>query len=188
MKITLDQFCEQWCPKGNIKLKMNQFQYNIEEFTTRVGDYTRRTFQASFFNQGFYKGKQWQCKKSKWSEKFPHPILLDTSTLLRSIKGDGKGINRVGFRHDGSKIYRKGAKYIIQTSEISSPDKGKRGKNSHAKGYAAIHNTDPSLHEFTVNQYSKKKPTQRPFIGFSTQTDEYIENNFISLIFKGFPC
>lgn len=183
MKITLDEFCEQWCPKNNARIRRLQFEHGVEDFTTLAGNYTRRTFQASFFYQGFYKGASWQPKKSRWSQKFPHKILIDTSNLLRSIRHDPSKLRT----NNKSRIYAKIEKYEISTNELSFPVKGKRGKSS-GIGYAAVHNTDPKISGYFVNQHSKRRPIHRQFIGFNPRTDEYIRQNFVPIIFKHFPC
>ena len=86
------------------------------------------------------------------------------------------------------RIFRKGARYCMWTTEKSFPVKGKRGRSKERYGhYAAIHNTDPKFGLYTVNQYSTRRPVHRQFIGFSPKTDDYIAAHFIDMIFKGFP-
>jgi hypothetical protein len=112
--------------------------------------------------------------------------MMDTETLKNFIKGEGRETNLSGWRENGTKLFRRGAKYYIWTDEKSVPQRGKRGKNGHYSKYAAIHNSDPRLTNYTVNQYSSRKPVQRQFIGFSEQLDGEIKQ-FIPMIFKGFP-
>lgn len=83
---------------------------------------------------------------------------------------------------------RKGARYSIWTTEKSIPIKGKRGRSKNRYGhYAAVHNTDPKFGLYTVNQHSSRRPVHRQFIGFSPKIKDYIADNFMDMIFKGFP-
>lgn len=187
-KITLDQFISQWNSKMPVA---NRLDFNIMEFTTKAGDYSRRYFQMSFAQGGFYaSGNKWKPRESRWGKKFTHPIMIDTSTLKDSIQGSPLNVSRQsGRKVNGRTPFSKiGATYNIHTNENTQQAiKGKRGLNKKAKGYAAIHNTDSSISPFTVNQYSNKKPVQRQFIGFSSKLDGYINSHFIPLIFKGLP-
>jgi hypothetical protein len=188
MKITLDQFVAQWVRNGSSRGIVSRFESNIFEFATIAGHYSKRYFATSFMVGGFYgTGKKWEARQSKWGKKFTHPILIDTGTLKGSIKAEGKRISIDGWSDNRKKIFRKGAKYEIWTTEVSKPIKGKRGKSASRYGhYAAIHNTDPRDSGFTVNQYSTKKPAHRQFIGLNPALDKDIER-FIPIIFRGFP-
>ena len=114
--------------------------------------------------------------------------MNDTGTLVRSIQSEAGRTDIVGRRSDRTRIFRKGARYCMWTTEKSFPVKGKRGRSKERYGhYAAIHNTDPKFGLYTVNQYSTRRPVHRQFIGFSPKTDDYIAVHFIDMIFKGFP-
>lgn len=185
MKITIDEFCAQW--KNGKSSFIDNFEKNIFDFTTLAGDYSRRYFQTSFLVGSFYgTGKAWKPKASKWSHKFPHPKLKDTGLLKKSIQFDGKRTNRNGEKHDKKKIFARGARYDIWTTEFNVPKHGKRGKSKHI-GYAAVHNTNESLSNYTLNQYTNKKAVQRQFIGFNPKLEKIIEDHFIDIIFRGFP-
>lgn len=49
MKITIDEFCNQWL-KGDRYL-VSQFQKNVFDFTTVTGNYSKRFFRTSFFSR-----------------------------------------------------------------------------------------------------------------------------------------
>ncbi|MDR1718036.1 MAG: hypothetical protein LBS20_19540 [Prevotella sp.] len=187
IKITLDAFCNQWVRGKNERSIVSRFEKNTFDFVTIAGNYSKRYFAASFLSGGFYgTGVKWEPRGSKWGKKFTHPVMVDTSTLKGAINGEARQSNFNGRRNDGTKLFRKGAKYAIWTTEVSVPIKGKRGKKGGLGRYAAIHNTDPGLSNFTVNQYSSRKPVQRQFIGFNKNLDNDI-SRFIHIIFKGFP-
>ena len=38
MRITLEQFCEQWAPKGNGRYLPNKMEFNTHEFVTMAGE------------------------------------------------------------------------------------------------------------------------------------------------------
>ena len=113
----------------------------------------------------------------------------DTGTLKGAISGKSENISRQsGKKINGRTPFTKmGAVYNIHTEEISQSGNGKRGVNTHGKGYAAVHNTDPQISPFTVNQWSKKKPVQRQFIGFNDRLNNYINTHYVPIIFKGLP-
>lgn len=114
--------------------------------------------------------------------------MNDTGTLARSIQSEVSRTDIVGRRSDRTRIFRKGAKYYMWTTEKSFPIKGKRGRSKERYGhYAAIHNTGPKFGMYTVNQYSARRPVHRQFIGFSPKIEDYIADNFMDMIFKGFP-
>ena len=187
MKITLDQFCTQWVKGANFMPMASRFDINVCNFTTTAGQHTKQFFQNSFSSGGFYgSGAKWKPRESKWGMKFTHPVMIDTGTLRNSIQGESKEISIDGRRDNGTRIRRQGAKYYIWTTEISTPIKGKRGRKKGVGRYAAIHNSDPRLTNYTVNQYSSKKPVQRQFIGFSERLRGEIAQH-IPLLFKGFP-
>lgn len=187
-KISLDDFIAQWVEQPGKQSLTSRLAYNASEFTTLAGAFSRRFFQMSFAQGGFYgSGNRWQPRTSKWGTKFTHPTMIDTGKLKDSIKGAFldkdhgalKKLHELGFK----RLYA----YEIETTAESYPEKGKRGRNRKGKGYAAIHNTDPKLSPYTVNQYSSRKPVQRQFIGFSDRLDEYINQHYVPIIFKKFP-
>lgn len=169
----------------------NRLDMNITNFTTEIGMFSKRFFRMSFAYGGFYaSGNKWAARTSKWGKKNSHSIMNDTGTLKNSIDHDIKVVSRQsGRKINGRTPFTKmGATYLISTKEetIINSDK-KRGVNSHAIGYAAIHNTDPRLTNFKVNQYSNKKPVQRQFIGFNERLNDYIMAKYVPMIFKGLP-
>lgn len=186
-KLTLDEFCNQWVSGKWSTYMVSKLENNIFDFTTAAGDYSKKQFVSSFSSGGFC-GTKWAPRTSRWGKRFTHPVMIDSETLSKSIKSDVERIDITGRRDDRSRIYRKGAKYSIWTTEKSVPIEKKRGK--HKKGYAnyaAVHNTDPKFGLYAVNQYSKRPPVHRQFIGFNDAIDDYIESNFLDMIFEGFP-
>lgn len=140
----------------------SRMEYNVFEFTTLIGEQSKQFFKNSFHAGGFYgSGAKWKPRESKWGKKFTHPVLIDTGMLENSIQSESKEISINGRRDNGTRIRKQGAKYYIWTAEISTPVKGKRGKKKGLGRYAAVHNSDPRLTNFTVNQYSSRKPVQR---------------------------
>jgi hypothetical protein len=187
MKITLDEFCSHWVRGAQFMPMASRFDYNVCNFTTAVGDHTKQFFQNSFDASGFYgSGAKWKPRESKWGKKYTHPVLIDTGMLKKSIRSESKEVSIKGRRTNGTRIQRQGAKYFIWTEEISTPTKGKRGKKKGLGRYAAVHNSDPRLTNFTVNQYSSRKPVQRQFIGFSQRLDAEL-TQYTPMLFKGFP-
>ena len=169
-KITLDEFCSHWVSRTSTRVMASRLEFNVFDFATAAGDYTRAP------------------RTSKWGKRFTHPLMNDTGTLARSIQSEAGRTDIVGRRSDRTRIFRKGARYCMWTTEKSFPVKGKRGRSKERYGhYAAIHNTDPKFGLYTVNQYSTRRPVHRQFIGFSPKTDDYIAVHFIDMIFKGFP-
>ncbi len=187
IKITLDEFCNHWVKSKYERSIVSRFEKNVFDFATIAGHYSKRFFITSFLTGGFYgTGNKWQPRESKWGKKFTHPVLNDTGTLKNSIRGESASTNKNGWRENRTKIFKKGAKYDIWTTEVSVPQKGKRGRSGRYGRYAAIHNSNPRLTNFTVNQYSSRKPVQRQFIGFNKRLD-YDITKFYPIIFKGFP-
>ena len=166
----------------------NRLERNVFDFATIAGDYAKRQFQASFSAGGFCGGEKWAPRASRWGRKFTHAVMNDTGTLAGNIKGEAARVDIDGRRANRTRIYRKGAHYWIHTTEKSKSISGKRGrKTDRYNNYAAVHNTDPKLGLYTVNQYSSRRPVHRQFIGFSPKIDEHIASHFIDMIFEGFP-
>ena len=173
-KITLDEFCSHWVSRTSTRVMASRLEFNVFDFATAAGDYTRQQFLSSFASGGF-NGSKWAPRTSKWGKRFTHPLMNDTGTLARSIQSEAGRTDIVGRRSDRTRIFRKGARYCMWTTEKSFPVKGKRGRSKERYGhYAAIHNTDPKFGLYTVNQYSTRRPVHRQFIGFSPKTDDYI--------------
>ena len=191
IKLSLDDFCNQWAPGGSPNLILSRLQFNIRDFTTMAGEESKRYFQNSFSSGGF-NGIPWKPRTSRWGKKHGHPVMIDRGELKNSIKGEQTDMNRSnigGWSPSGrrDRIFRRGAAYFIWTNESSIAERGKRGLNRSRKhSYAAIHNTAPQFHNFTVNQHSARKPEQRQFIGFSPSLNDSVAA-FIDVIFKGIP-
>ena len=186
-KISLDDFCNQWARAKTQRAWSSLLAFNAEEFVTKAGGHTLGSFRESFTSGGFYgSGSKWQPRTSKWGKKFKHPVMIDTQTLKRSIKGaKGRGNH---YSSLGKRDYRRRYRYDIWTEEVSRPIKGKRGRRrTTSQTYAAVHNTDPKLGGYTVNQYSTRKPVQRQFIGHSDKILSRINEALVPQIFKGFP-
>ena len=182
-KITLDEFCSHWVSRTSTRVMASRLEFNVFDFATAAGDYTRQQFVSSFASGGF-NGSKWAPRTSKWGKRFTHPLMNDTGTLARSIRSERRPTMSV--RPASDCMLR--ARYCMWTTEKSFPVKGKRGRSKERYGhYAAIHNTDPKFGLYTVNQYSTRRPVHRQFIGFSPKTDDYIAAHFIDMIFKGFP-
>lgn len=193
IKLTLDEFVKQWAPGKSVTRLGDKLTYNVFEFNTLAGDYSKHYFKTSFIVGGFNNsGKGWQPRTSKWGMKFDHKILYDTGKLREGIKDSKRQSEITQSAQRGRKIFVRRARFFIDTTEVNNPvgeekkKRGKSGKSNKKKNYAAIHNTDPSVSPYTVNQYSRRKPIQRQFIGLNKRLDKDIEK-FIPLIFKGFP-
>ena len=185
MKITLDQFCNQWAPNGNTRILLTKLEFQIFDFTTRAGEISREHFLSSFSQKGFAgSGTKWPSRKSKWVRRHRYRMMVDEGTLRASIKGNkGKMHGNV----HGKKAKGIRATYDIRTGERTRVVTGKRRLNSRSNGsYAAIHNTDPARHNFTRNQHTSLKPEQRQFIGHSRALDAKIAA-LIPDIFAGIP-
>lgn len=186
-KLTLDEFCDQWVKGKWTTVMASRLEQNVFDFATLAGRFTKQEFKSNFSRGGFF-GKKWSARTSRWGRRFNHPTMIDTGTLADSIQGEAERIDIVGSRADRTRIFRKGARYSIWTTEQSQAIRGKRGrKRGHNQSYAAVHNTDPKFGLYTVNQFSKRRPIHRQFIGFSPKIDNYIDSMYVPLIFKGFP-
>lgn len=184
--ITLDQFCAHWTRDKRVRAWHSLLAKNAEDFATRAGEYALSCFKSSFDSGGFYgSGTKWAPRTSRWGKKFTHPLMDDQSVLKNSLKGEFKSLDYSAF---GRIDYKRKSKYTIWSTEESVPIKGKRGKKRTGnQTYAAVHNTDPSLGLYTVNQYSSRRPVQRQFIGHSDKLLDYINSVFVPDIFDGFP-
>lgn len=191
IKMTLEEFCKQWEGKVDQIIAHNTF-----EFTTKAGVTLQDCFKKSFAEGGMYgSGTKWPARKSKWGTiKFPnHPVMNDTGTLRDSIrkyvfvpekKGEKDPITRY---NDAFRKERVRAQYCIETSEISIPEKGKRGrKKGQDQSYAAVHNTNPALGLYKKNQYSDDAPEYRPFMVHNKTTEEILDS-LVPMIFKDLP-
>ena len=160
MRITLEQFCEQWAPKGNGRYLPNKMEFNTHDFVTMAG----------------------------WGRRFTHPVMNDTGNLSRSIFGEAERMDRTNLTQraygERKKIFRRGARYAIWTKASNYHQHGKRGAS---QSYAAVHNTDPALGLYTVNQYSRRRPEHRQFIGISPKLNHTVNQLFIPILFRGFP-
>ncbi len=190
IKLTHEQFCEQWITGKYYTRMASRLEYNISDFATAVGEYTKQQFQSSFERGGFCGGPKWAPRTSKWGKKFKHPVLRDTGALERGIKDTGTRNSKAQGRSRSfhRNIFIRSAHYGIYTTEQSIYQRGKRGrKRGLYKNYAAVHNTDPKYGLYTVNQYSSRRPVHRQFIGFSPTIDAHVNSHFIKMIFEGFP-
>lgn len=186
MRITLEEFCEQWAPKGNGRYLPNKMEFNTHDFVTLAGDYSKSRFRSSFSEGGFYgSGRKWPARRWRPNE---HPVMIDTGTLSRSIVGEATPMGQTNITQRGrgerKSIYRRGASYLIRTTASNFKQPGKRGAS---KSYAAVHNTDPKFGLYTVCKNSTRRPEHRQFIGFSPKLDNTISKLFIPVLFRGFP-
>lgn len=187
-EISLNDFCAQWVEQPGKMSLVSRLASNASEFTTLAGAFSRRFFQMSFARGGFYaSGAGWQPRTSRWGKKFTHPTMIDTGKLRGSIKGTFKDKEHGSFKKIRDNGFKRMYAYEIATDAESFPERGKRGRNRKARGYAAIHNTDPSVSPYFVNQHSNRKPVHRQFIGFSDRLDDYINEHYVPIIFKRFP-
>lgn len=164
-------------------------EFNTHDFVTMAGEYSISRFRTSFAEGGFYgSGKSWPERKSRWGRRFTHPVMNDTGTLSRSITGEADRMDHTNITQRGygerKKIFRRGARYAIRTKASNFKQPGKRGAS---KSYAAVHNTDPALGLYTVNQYSSRRPEHRQFIGISPKLNHTVNQLFIPILFRGFP-
>lgn len=185
-KITLEQFCNHWTRDKRARHWHSLLAKNVEDFATRAGEYALSRFRTSFHEGGFYgSGTKWAPRTSRWGKKFTHPVMDDQHELRNSLKGSFTDRAYSAF---GKRDYRRGHRYSIWSTEKSVPVAGKRGKKKgRNQNYAAVHNTDPKLGLYTVNQYSSRRPVQRQFIGHSTKLLDFINRVFVPRIFDEFP-
>ena len=78
-KVTLKEMCDQLG-----KISPSRLDFNVANFATEVGQYSKRVFKKSFDTQSF-DGKAWKPRESRWGKRFTHPILNDTGTLKDSF-------------------------------------------------------------------------------------------------------
>ena len=114
--------------------------------------------------------------------------MLDSGTLSRGIVGETDRMDHTNITQraygERKKIFRRGARYALHTKASNYKQPGKRGAS---KSYAAVHNTDPALGLYTVNQYSSRRPEHRQFIGISPKLNQTVNQLFIPILFRGFP-
>lgn len=192
-EISLQVFINQWMPQGRLTSDMpSRLANNVLKFSIAAGTLSKRFFRRSFSYGGFYGGgMRWRPRESAWGRKFSHPTLYDSHRLRDGIKGSLTKATTESFMKVHNRLNKnREARYHIWTEEESNYEKGKRGKKKKGKpqNYAAIHNTDPDKHNFTVNQYpgGQRKPVQRKFIGYSNNINLEIEK-LMPMLFKGFP-
>lgn len=194
MRITLDQFCEQWAPKNNGRYLPHKMEFNTHDFVTAAGRLSLSRFRSGFVEGGFYgSGRKWPPRRSKWGLKYTHPVMRDSGTLARTIEGEADRMDRTNITQKASPgrraIFRRGAGYTIRTTAATTMRSSKRGPS---KSYAAVHNTDPKFGLYYVNQHaarhSKRRPEHRQFIGLSQRLDRLVNRLYIPLLFRGFPA
>lgn len=78
-KVTLKEMCDQLG-----KISPSRLDFNVANFATEVGQYSKGVFKKSFDTQSF-DGKAWKPRESRWGKRFTHPILNDTGTLKDSF-------------------------------------------------------------------------------------------------------
>lgn len=199
MKITLEKFCDDWK-----KVSISLFEMDIFNFTTKAGDYSKQKFQSSFVSKSFIGlGALWKSRQSKWGKRHKHDLMHDSGTLSSTtdvigIIGKAVEMSKTFVYQAPSpgqrKINHQYARYYIRTYAKSTTGKrygdnyAKRGTNPKSdNSYAAVHNTDPKLGLYKVNQRpGAGAPEQRQFIGFHPSIDEYIAG-LIPEIFSQFP-
>lgn len=96
-KITLDEFCSHWVSRTSTRVMASRLEFNVFDFATAAGDYTRQQFLSSFASGGF-NGSKWAPRTSKWGKRFTHPLMNDTGTLARSIQSEAGRTDIVGRR------------------------------------------------------------------------------------------
>ncbi len=187
MKIDLDEFCAHWTRDKKIRPFHSLLAKNSSDFVVKAGAYALSRFRTSFAEGGLYgTGQKWSPRTSKWGRKFSHPIMIDQGELKNSIKGEQS--QHGTYSTFGKRDYQRSYKYNIYTTEVGVAVQGKRGaRRGRFKNYAAVHNTDPSLGLYTVNQYSNRRPVQRQFIGHSEKLLEFINRVYLPQIFNEFP-
>ena len=47
-KITLDEFCSHWVSRTSTRVMASRLEFNVFDFATAAGDYTRQQFVSSF--------------------------------------------------------------------------------------------------------------------------------------------
>ena len=67
MDLTPEQFCAQWVNEKREPLLSSKLEFNMNNFITDAGKYTKECFESSFSNQMFYRsGKPWKPRTSRW--------------------------------------------------------------------------------------------------------------------------
>ena len=88
-----------WYIEGKMD-KASRLDYNLVNFVTEAGEYSRRFFQFSFASGGFYgRGQSWKPRTSRWGKRQPHPVLIDSGKLKESIKGENIFNNKGDVKH-----------------------------------------------------------------------------------------
>lgn len=151
---------EMWAPVTPSKIDIN-----AHRFVVAAAKHMQLRFKASF-SQGFY-GSPWAPRKSRWGIRRKHRVLNETGDLKNSIMVDENPLQGKSFTASAN----------VHTTASSS-----RKRNGDKSGYAAVHNSDPNQTNYTVNGFSKKRPVQRQFMGFSAQGDSYIAANYLTQI------
>lgn len=179
MKITPEQFYQQWAPGGSTQPIISRFERQLFDFITIAGDTSRDHFKQSFREKGFAgTGTKWPPRKLPWVRRFPHPMMNDEGRLLESIKSNPDRM-KYGEMQKKSKVFnlKKNTRISAKGSTKKYTEKGKikRGINPHSDGsYAAVH-----------NQPTEGR-TQRQFMGYNKALDAKIAA-FIPDIFKNLP-
>ncbi|MCY1134050.1 hypothetical protein OWT79_10610 [Bacteroides fragilis] len=184
--ISLNTMISHWYGESKMD-KGSRLDYNVVNFVTEAGEYSKRFFQFSFVAGGFYaSGQHWKPRTSRWGKRQPHPVLIDSGKLRRGFAGENIFNNKGDVKNAADGKFKSNYGYQIKTTSESEPEPKKRGRNT-SSSYAAFHNTDPRISPFTVNQHTKRKPVQRQFIGISERLDNHINTYYVPRIFKYFP-
>lgn len=69
-KITLDEFCSHWVSRTSTRVMASRLEFNVFDFATAAGDYTRQQFLSSFASEGF-NGSKWAPRTSNGERGSP---------------------------------------------------------------------------------------------------------------------
>lgn len=197
MKITPEQFIAQWTKGYKAQPFISHFERALFDFTTLAGQYSEQRFKSSFDSKSFigvgpaWKPRRWHPRDEPRGNE--HPLLDDFGTLKRGIKNYQPPMSHTFLEQAPGpghrKINRKGSYYLIYTqARTTAREKKHRGMSTKSnQSYVAVHNTDPKLGLFRVNQHpGAGLPEQRQFMGFHPAIDAYIQT-LIPDIFDEFP-
>lgn len=162
-EVTLREWNRRW---GNIAYISFRLDFNAFNFVVMASKFASRFFKSSFRSQRFYKSGQSRWEKRK--DNLPHKILLETGELMNSIEYSGV---RPTFLQPSA---------TVSTNERYGNRKGKK-----MAGYAAVHNEPASKTGFSVNQYSRKKPIQRQFMGHNKELYKQIAQKYNKVLKRG---
>jgi len=154
MNITLQQLINQW------KTVPNKFEVGVGNFEVRAAKAAVSVFKESFHLQRFNSPGNfgWKARRDGKS----HPILIETGSLMRSIKWQ-----HLGQKGTGVRVY-------------TDPNAFMGTKRHKGFCFAAVHNAKDGTYTYGNTGV---RSVQRQYIGHSTVLKDKLEEEMM-LIFK----